>query len=95
MLRFSGFAEHVKQHANGVNVLHLSPSRIEEFELTLPTSNLRVQYAELCTDLYRQCDTLNMKNDNLRRTRDLLLPKLISGEVDVDGIVVDIRADRP
>jgi hypothetical protein len=30
-----------------------------------------------------------MKNINLRRTRDLLLPKLISGEVDVEGLDIE------
>ena len=30
--------------------------------------------------------TLQKKNQNLRTTRDLLLPKLISGEIDVSEI---------
>jgi hypothetical protein len=29
------------------------------------------------------------RNKNLRSTRDLLLPKLISGEVDVDNLDID------
>jgi type I restriction enzyme, S subunit len=29
------------------------------------------------------CDSLAMANANLRQTRDLLLPRLISGEIDV------------
>jgi len=31
---------------------------------------------------------LQKKNINLRRTRDLLLPKLISGEVDVQDLKI-------
>jgi len=31
------------------------------------------------------CDTLKRKNTNLRVQRDLLLPKLIYGEVDVSA----------
>jgi type I restriction enzyme S subunit len=31
---------------------------------------------------------LRVKNQNLRQTRDLLLPKLISGEVDVSGLEI-------
>lgn len=33
--------------------------------------------------------TLMKKNHNLRTTRDLLLPKLISGELDVEDIDID------
>lgn len=32
------------------------------------------------------CETLKRKNANLRTTRDLLLPKLISGEFDVSQL---------
>ena len=34
--------------------------------------------------LFRQLEVLSSKNSNLRATRDLLLPKLISGEISVD-----------
>ncbi len=51
---------------------------------------LRNRYAELCTNSYQECDVLYAKNDNLRRTRKLLLPKLISCEVDVEKIEVQI-----
>jgi len=83
MLRFSNFGDEVSQHANGVNVLHLNPAQIEAFQFVLPPSILRNQYAEFCGDAYLQIDALHAKNANLRRTRDLLLPKLISGEVEV------------
>ncbi len=34
-------------------------------------------------------EVLTKKNTNLRRTRDLLLPKLISGEIDVEGLEIE------
>ena len=34
---------------------------------------------------------LRIKNQNLRKTRDLLLPKLISGEIDVSDLDIHIR----
>ena len=34
------------------------------------------------------------KNDNLRQTRDLLLPKLISGELDVSELDINPRGQR-
>lgn len=36
------------------------------------------------------CNTLRLKNANRRQTRDLLLPKLISGELDVSDLDIDI-----
>jgi len=89
LLRFSDFSQEVRQHANGVNVLHLNPSQIQEFKFALPPTELRNRYAELCSSAYQGCDVLHAKNDNLRRTRDLLLPKLISGEVDVTDLNIN------
>lgn len=84
MLRYSGFADHVKQYANGANVLHLNPERIERYSFPLPPRPLCRAFAEVCGDFYWQCDVLQTKNDNLRRTRDLLLPGLVSGRTTVE-----------
>lgn len=92
LLRFSDFSVEVSQHANGVNVLHLNPSQIQEFEFALPPNELRNHYAELCMSIYQECDVLHAKNTTLRRTRDLLLPKLISGEVDVSNLEIETEA---
>ncbi len=86
MFRWSTFADEVKQHANGANVLHLLPARIEEFTFVQPTPGLAVKFADMVSPMFSLCDALEKKNVNLRTTRDLLLPKLISGEIDVSAI---------
>lgn len=83
MLRFSSFPDQVKQYANGANVLHLNPDRISEFELLLPPEDLRNYFGEFVDALYRNCDILTKKNLNLSITRDFLLPKLISGKLEI------------
>jgi type I restriction enzyme S subunit len=85
MFRYSSFPDQVKQHANGANVLHLSPERIEKFRFPLATLPLRTQFAEVCCDLFRQTDVLGRANDKLRQARDVLLPKLVFGEIHVSG----------
>ncbi|MEG4243018.1 restriction endonuclease subunit S [Microcoleus sp. Pol10_D6] len=89
MLRFSGFADQVKEYANGANVLHLNPNRIEEFKFASPPQDMTKNYARFCGSLYQECDILILKNANLRQTRDLLLPRLISGEIDVENLDIN------
>jgi type I restriction enzyme S subunit len=36
------------------------------------------------------CDSFEQRNTALRRTRDLLLPRLISGEVDVSELDIAV-----
>lgn len=86
MLRFSGFADEVKQHANGANVLHLSPDQIEQYQFALPPELSRNKFGKIVEPLYMQCDVLEKKNANLRQTRDLLLPRLVNGEIDVSSL---------
>lgn len=95
LLRFSSFSDEVKQHANGANVLHLNPERIEAFPFPLAPEDLRCRFAEICSPLYDQRDVLALKNTNLRATRDLLLPKLISGALDVADLDIDTGALLP
>lgn len=89
MLRFSSFPDEVKQYANGANVLHLSPDRIAEFEFLLPPRSLRHRFAAVAEPLVELSDNLELQNENLRVTRDLLLPKLVSGEIDVSDLDID------
>jgi type I restriction enzyme S subunit len=85
-LRYSTFADEVKQHANGANVLHLPPDRITDYRFAVPTYDLMVDYAAFVTPLVEEIDVLANKVDNLRRTRDMLLPRLLSGQIEVDVI---------
>lgn len=78
-LRFSSFADEVKQHANGANVLHLSPERITDFGFALPSQALMTRFADFAAASLEQIDTLENQIENLRRTRDLLLPRLLLG----------------
>jgi type I restriction enzyme S subunit len=80
-LRYSSFADEVKQHANGANVLHLAPERITDFRFIASPIELMQQFANFVEPVLQQLDTLQNQIENLRRTRDLLLPRLLSGQV--------------
>jgi len=48
------------------------------------------QFEHVVEPLEKQIDNLTQKNTTLCRTRDLLLPKLISGELDVSELDIAI-----
>jgi type I restriction enzyme S subunit len=91
-LRYSSFADEVKQHANGANVLHLSPDRITDYRFTAPPAALMNRFAGFVAPVAEEIDTLANKIDNLRSTRDLLLPRLFSGQIDVATLSRDEAA---
>jgi len=60
----------------------------DKFLIAHPDSKTLTAFSEQVEPFFRNIYVLAQKNVNLRRTRDLLLPKLISGEVDVEGLEV-------
>lgn len=52
-------------------------------QLTLPDSQIAVQFDQLVDPLVAEVINLAKKIENLRRTRNLLLPRLLSGQIDV------------
>lgn len=86
LLRFSGFSRVIKEYANGANVLHLNPKHIEEYQFVLPPNKQRRYFEIQIIPIFRLIDNLSKTNEILRIKRDLLLPKLISGEIVVSNL---------
>ena len=90
LLRYSGFADAVKQHANGANVLHLHPDRITQFQAVIPPGALGSKFAQVVGPLNLLGDALESANASLRTARDILLPRLISGQINVENLDIEV-----
>jgi len=62
---------------------------IGETALCWPPRYLQKAFADAVQPMRLHCIILATKSANLRRTRDLLLPRLVSGEVDVSDLPID------
>lgn len=60
----------------------------DRFLFAHPDQRTIAAFAEQVSPIFQSIQLLARKNANLRATRDLLLPKLISGELDVSKMVV-------
>jgi type I restriction enzyme S subunit len=61
----------------------LTKEMISAFEVTLPTDSLMRHFGEIARTCFLQRENLAEQNQKLRTARDLLLPRLMSGEVTV------------
>ncbi|HRR96566.1 MAG TPA: restriction endonuclease subunit S, partial [Candidatus Ratteibacteria bacterium] len=82
----------IKAHSKGTTILHASES-IRNMNFILPDNNLMDLYDNLVSPMVKETLLLNKKNKILRQTRDLLLPKLISGELNVSDMDIKIREE--
>jgi type I restriction enzyme S subunit len=85
-LRWSGCALELKEHANGANVLHLSPKAVAAHEVFIPPLKTQERFAEVAGPMLGLSEMLAVQNQNLRAQRDLLLPRLVSGKLDVSEL---------
>ena len=83
MLRFSGFSAAVREEATGATVLHLKPKHIENWKALVPPTVLRSLFAEQYSVILKQIDVLELQSSNCTQARDLLLPRLMNGEIAV------------
>ena len=83
MLRFSRFSAVVREEATGATVLHLKPKHIENWETVVPATRLRGLFSEQFGAILQQIDNLELQNASCERVRDLLLPRLMNGEIAV------------
>ena len=55
-------------------------------KVALADKKSQILFSEMIKQVTEEMDLLRKRNLNLRRTRDFLLPKLISGEIDVERL---------
>jgi type I restriction enzyme S subunit len=75
--------------AGGSAQQHINKGIVEEFEIALPSRDNLELFAATVRPIFYLIANLIRAIANLRRTRDLLLPRLMSGDIDVSGLDVD------
>ena len=76
--------------ADGAAQPNMSGSQIENYKIVCPPQSMCNNFSSIVGEILIQTDNLILRNANLRKTRDLLLPKLISGEIDVSEPDINI-----
>jgi type I restriction enzyme S subunit len=70
----------------GAAVPTLNRNHAHAVIVAIPPTALVQRFEAMADDFLRQAETLAKASANLRTTRDLLLPRLISGEIDVSSL---------
>ena len=82
-LYYGGFSLKISPLANGVNVLHLKPEAMMNLQMLVPTRELMDTYVKVFDPIQSRIELLQKQIDVAAEARDRLLPKLMSGELEV------------
>jgi type I restriction enzyme S subunit len=69
--------------ADGAAQPNMSGSQIEGVEIICPPINIANEFTRLVDPILNHTDTLYLQIQKLRQTRDLLLPRLLSGQINL------------
>lgn len=84
LCRFGNYSKYFSLFANGANVLHLKPNTLLNKKVLIPTDNLINLFVEKIQSSIDCIDDLNRQNDLLIQQKNLLLPRLMSGKIEVN-----------
>ena len=85
--REDNFREHaIRSMAGSDGRQRVNPRCFDQFAMLQPPQSVLAQFEHVVKDAFAQIETLCNHNEQLARARDLLLPKLMSGQLDVSGI---------
>lgn len=70
----------------GATMQHIKRSALDQVFTVVPSEDLRTRFGAIAQPIHEQIINLTRRTATLRRTRDLLLPKLVSGELDVSAL---------
>ena len=78
---YGGLSKKVSPFANGVNVLHLKPDSMMGLEMVVPDDKTLQLYDSVFEPYRIEIEALQEQNQNAIAARDLLIPRLFSGEI--------------
>lgn len=78
------FVAQASATANGAKMPRANWEVLEQFPVVIPQGKVAERFSALFADIIAQQQALIFQIQNLRRTRDLLLPRLLSGQLNLE-----------
>ena len=80
------FLVDLRSRANSGVQVNLSSAEIKASQTVLPTEKVNTDFSEIILPMFETIINNQLENDSLAEMRDTLLPRLMSGELDVSDI---------
>ncbi|MEH8138540.1 restriction endonuclease subunit S [Gallibacterium anatis] len=77
------FQQHTKSFCSGTTVLHLGKNAVPSFQFAMPNQKLLIDLDKKLRSIFEKINLNTQENESLTKTRDELLPRLLSGEIEL------------
>lgn len=73
--------EEIKSRASGTTFLEISKTTFRGISVIVPEKNILIMFNKQCESIYEMVTNHTKENQKLEKVRDLLLPRLLNGEI--------------
>lgn len=84
------FADYLVSKEGGAAYPAVKPKDFEDAVLVVPGADLLQQFDDVVGEHHRLIWNLRQQCEDLAKVRDLLLPKLVTGQIDVSNLALDV-----
>lgn len=77
------FDDEKNRYATGATQVSLTNEGLKKIKVLIPSKEIIIHYSKVVEPLMEKAEALKKDNNLLKQTRDRLLPKLMSGEIEV------------
>lgn len=82
--KFKSLKEHLEAlGSSGATMLNVNKGKFENIEVLEPSKEVLDNFMNICKSIFNNILNLQYQNETLKEARDILIPRLISGEIEV------------
>lgn len=82
------FVNHATQTSNGTKMPRANWNVLQKYPVPVPSDHILENFNEMMQPSFDLANLLMNRTQNLKETRDLFLPKLISGEIEISDVTM-------
>jgi type I restriction enzyme S subunit len=75
--------DEIRQKAGGSTYLEINKATFRKFEIVIPNDSILKKFQNTTYTMLERIRTLKKQSTSLQQARDKLIPKLMSGEIEV------------
>ena len=92
MMMTHDFQTHIYGYTSGTTVLHLGKEGVPQYEFVMPSSETLGKFIAIAEPIFSKIELNESTSNTLAKLRDILLPKLMSGEIRVADAEREVEA---
>ncbi|WP_276166455.1 restriction endonuclease subunit S [Zobellia alginiliquefaciens] len=86
---FIGLKSYFESISYGAAIQNINTGIVRQSPFIVPSEDISIKFKTFASKVFESISNLQNQNQHLKEARDILLPRLMSGMIDVDGLEVE------